>query len=300
MNQHTLKRSYTYKGNGLHTGQPVEMTLLPAPENNGIVFQRIDLNGDSFVEAKVENVSHTSRSTVLAKNGVEVGTTEHLLSALYGMGVDNALVQLNASELPILDGSAKPYADDITEDGLQDQRVERKYFTVTKPFSYKDEKSGAEIFVTPSDRLEIEVEVDYNSKVLGVQYADYHDGMDYAKEIAPNRTFCFFHELEPLLSHNLIKGGDLDNAIVIVEHPVPQETLDKMRLLFNAGDLKVTQGYLSNVQLHFSNECARHKLLDIIGDFALLGLPLRGKIVAKKSGHSINTKAVQALIYQLK
>lgn len=296
MKQHTLNKSYTYKGKGLHTGRSVEMTLLPAPDNHGLVFQRIDLEGLPKVEATADNVSQTARSTSLSKNGVEITTTEHLLSALYAMGVDNALIRLNSSELPILDGSAKYYAEDILSDGLIEQNTEREYFIVKTPFSYRDEKSGAQIDVLPSDKFEVELEVDYNSKVLGVQHAYFSQDMDYTKEIAPTRTFCFFHELEPLLKANLIKGGDLDNALVIVENPVSEELLLKVKTLFNLADLKVSQGYLSNVQPTFHNECARHKLLDIIGDFALLGLPLQGKIVATKSGHSINTKAVKALI----
>ncbi|MDD2595331.1 MAG: UDP-3-O-acyl-N-acetylglucosamine deacetylase [Bacteroidales bacterium] len=299
MNQHTLNQSYTFKGKGLHTGAEVQMTILPAPENHGIVFQRTDLGREIFVEAVSTNIARTARSTSLEKNGAEVITTEHLLAAMSGLGIDNALIRLNSAELPILDGSSRLYVDAFLADGLHRQSVERKYYTIDKPFHYKDEKSGSELIIEPSDELKICVEIDYNSRVLGLQRAEYDSSVDFAKEIAPSRTFCFFHELEFLLNNNLIKGGDMDNAIVIVEHEVSEDVLNRMKVIFNVDNLeRVPEGYLNNLKLHFPNECARHKLLDLIGDFALLGKPIKANIFAKKSGHNINTTVVKTLISQ--
>lgn len=288
--QQTLKQTYTFKGKGLHTGLQVTMNLHPAPENHGIKFQRTDLEGEPIMDAVVDYVTTTSRGTTLESGPIKISTIEHILSALSGLGVDNALIQLDAPEAPILDGSAKYYAEAICKDGLEEQNADRKYFEIKEKIYYKDEKTGAEITILPDDKFSIDLMIDFNSKVLGHQYARFTNETDYAAEIAPCRTFVFFHELEPLFKNNLIKGGDLQNAIVIVENQVPQEELDRLADLFHTPKLeRIPSGYLNHLELRFSNECARHKLLDVIGDFALIGFPIKGKIIANKSGHQINT-----------
>jgi UDP-3-O-[3-hydroxymyristoyl] N-acetylglucosamine deacetylase / 3-hydroxyacyl-[acyl-carrier-protein] dehydratase len=295
-NQKTIKKSYNFVGKGLHTGLQVNMTLLPSNPNTGIRFLRKDISNDSYIEAVADYVTYTERGTTLEKGEIRVSTIEHLLATFVGMGVDNAIVELNAPEAPILDGSAKPYVEAISKDGLEDQGVPRKYFVIKDRIDYKDPKSGAELTILPSDDYSIDVTIDYNSKVLGVQTAAFSKEVDFAKDIAPCRTFVFFHELEFLFKHNLIKGGDLENAIVIVEHPVPQEELDRMAALFNVSSIKrVPEGYLSNISLRFENECARHKLLDVIGDFALIGFRMKAKVVANKSGHGINTSVAKII-----
>lgn len=283
MKQHTLKKSYQFEGIGLHSGAMVSMTIEPAPDNYGIKFQRVDL-GEVFVNANAFNVSRTDRSTVLEQNGVRVGTTEHLLAAFVALGVDNALVKIDAPELPILDGSAKMYVNAILADGLQPQDEEREYFVVKKPFVWKDENSGSEIEIVPADDFQLTVDIDFNSKVMGLQSASFTPWTDFAKEIAPCRTFCFFHEIEPLLKAGLIQGGSLENALVIVEHRAEYQ------------GKTIEQGYMSSHPLLFPNECARHKLLDVLGDFALAGKPIKAHIRAKKPGHSINTRVIRFLL----
>ncbi len=283
MNQHTLNNSYQFDGVGLHTGANVSMTILPAPEDFGIQFQRVDL-GDVFIEANAFNVGRTERSTALEKNGAQVGTTEHLLAAFMALGVDNALVKIDAPELPILDGSAKVYTDAILADGLQQQEKDRKYFSVKEPFSWRDEKSGSEISITPADDFQLTVDIDFNSKVMGTQSASFSRSTNFAKEIAPCRTFCFYHEIEPLLKAGLIQGGSLENALVIVERQ--SEYQGKI----------IEPGYMSSRPLLFPNECARHKLLDVLGDFALAGRAMKAHIYAKKPGHTINTQIIRHLL----
>lgn len=272
------------------------MTVEPAPENHGIKFRRSDLGEPApLVEACVDYVSATSRGTTLDKNGVKVLTLEHLMGTLYGLDIDNVLITLDSPEVPILDGSAKYYADAFTADGLQEQSAPRKYLELTHKIVCRNE-SGSEMVVMPDDHFSVDVMVDFNSKVVGNQYARFESETDFAKDIAPCRTFVFFHELEPLLKNNLIKGGDLDNALVIVENPVPQEELDRLAKLFNVETLeRVPEGYLSHTSLRFQNECARHKLLDVLGDLALVGYPIKGKVIAYKSGHSINSTVSRAL-----
>ncbi len=294
--QKTLKKSYSFEGKGLHSGLSVKMTISPAPENTGIRFKREDLGGDVYIEAVVENVTHTQRSTTLERGEVRVQTIEHVLSTLYGMGVDNAIVSLNNYEVPIMDGSAKPFADAISRDGLEEQSALRKVFAVKEKIHFSDPKSGAELTILPADEFSIDLTIDYSSNVLGVQTAHYTDSVDYAREIAPCRTFVFFHELEFLFKNNMIRGGDVENAIVIVEHPVPQDELDRMVKLFNVDRVeRLPEGYLNNIVLRYPNECARHKLLDVIGDFSLIGYRIKGKVIAHKVGHKINTQ-VAALI----
>jgi len=298
MKQHTLKKEYTFEGKGLHTGAPVRMTVCPAPANHGIVFSREDMGGTP-VAADIRNLTTTDHSTCLKENGADVITTEHLMSAFSGLGIDNALVKLTARELPILDGSALPYVTAFGADGTSEQDAEREFITLEKEFTFTS--GDSKITFTPADTFSAEVEIVFPSKVIGHQKADFTPEMDYAKEIAPCRTFCFFHEIEFLLAHNLIKGGDIDNAIVVVENEVPQETLEKLKsIITNAPDLKrISTGYLNNLQLHFENECARHKLLDVIGDTALAGKPLLAHVSAYKPGHGANTAAVKALMAEI-
>ncbi len=299
--QNTLRKSYSFEGKGLHTGRMAKVTLNPAPADSGIVFRRIDISQDAIVEALACNVSNTARSTTISKGDLSVITIEHLLSALTGLGVDNAIIDIDNVEVPILDGSAKPYIDAILPDGLQEQEELRHYVELSSPVEIVDEKSGSRVLIEPADTPLFEVEVDFNSRVLGVQKASWDETVDYASQIGVCRTFVFFHEIEFLFNNNLVKGGDVDNAIVIVEHPVSQEQLDRMAHLFNIGSVTVNpDGYLSNLTLHFPNECARHKLLDLIGDLRLVGGFLKAKVSAYKSGHSINTRAARAVLDQIK
>ncbi len=268
------------------------MTLKPAPAGTGIVFLRTDLGASAYVRALAENVSSTARSTTISEGEVSVSTIEHIMSAFSGLGVDNAIVEIDNVEVPILDGSARLYAEAITRDGLKEQDAERKYVEITEEIEISDEKSGSCIRITPSETPSIDLTVDFGSKVLGVQKASWNPETDYAAQIAPCRTFVFFHEIEFLFQNNLVKGGDVDNAIVIVEHPVTQEQIDRLSALFNVPKLAISDnGYLNNLQLHFPNECGRHKLLDLIGDLRLSGGWLKAKVTAFKPGHSLNTRA---------
>lgn len=288
--QHTLKNKYTFEGKGLHTGRHVTMHLEPAPDNFGIKFKRVDIGEDAIIDACVDFVTTTARGTTLERGDVKISTLEHLMAALSGLGVDNALISIDAQEVPILDGSAKPYTDAICKDGLVEQSEDRKYIEFKEKILYKDERTGSEIIIMPDDHFSVDLMIDFNSKVVGNQYARLDDNTDFARDIAPCRTFVFFHELEPLFKNNLIKGGDLDNAIVIVEHPVPQEELDRLAAVFNTTSLeRAPEGYLNHLELRYQNECARHKLLDLIGDFSLVGNPIKAKVIAYKSGHGINT-----------
>ncbi len=294
--QHTLKCKYTFKGKGLHTGRNVTMVLEPAPAGHGIKFRRTDLGDDAVIDALVDYVTTTARGTTLEKGDVKISTLEHLMATFNGLGVDNALVSIDAQEVPILDGSAKPYVDAICKDGLEEQDAPRKYVEFKEKIVYKDEKSGSEIVIMPDDHFSVDLMIDFNSKVLGNQYSRLDETTDFAKDIAPCRTFVFFHELEPLFRNNLIKGGDLDNAIVIVEHPVPQEELDRLAGVFNTSSLeRAPEGYLNHLELRFQNECARHKLLDLMGDFSLVGAPIKAKVIAYKSGHRINTEVARVI-----
>ena len=294
--QQTLSRSFTFGGKGLHTGNIAKMTINPAPEDYGIRFRRTDMAEDAFIEAVAENVSATTRSTTLTVNGASVMTVEHLLSALTGMGIDNALIDIDNCEVPILDGSAKPYIDAIWKDGIVAQKAERKYIEIEKELVITSEKTGSSVVITPSDTPSYRVEIDFNSKVLGHQTAEWDPSTVYAEEIGTCRTFVFFHEIEYLFNNNLIKGGDVDNAIVIVENPVPDEQLQRLSELFNVPALqRCDNGYLNNLELRFPNECARHKLLDLIGDLRLAGGFLKANIRAVRPGHTINTNAAKAL-----
>jgi UDP-3-O-[3-hydroxymyristoyl] N-acetylglucosamine deacetylase/3-hydroxyacyl-[acyl-carrier-protein] dehydratase len=294
--QHTLQKPISIKGKGLHTGVDVELTLRSASNNHGYKFKRLDLEGQPVISAIAENVVDTSRGTTIEENGVRVSTVEHVLAALWGMGVDNALLEINGPEMPIMDGSSRFFVELIKEAGIIELDAVRKYFEVKERIVYADKSRGVEIALYPDDHFSIDVMIDYNSRTLGHQYATLNNMEDFEKEIAPCRTFVFLHELEPLLQHNLIKGGDLDNAIVIADKPVGQNELDRLSDLFNMPKIHIKpEGILNNLELHFNNEPARHKLLDIIGDFALVGKPIKGRIVATRPGHAANNQMARQL-----
>jgi UDP-3-O-[3-hydroxymyristoyl] N-acetylglucosamine deacetylase/3-hydroxyacyl-[acyl-carrier-protein] dehydratase len=297
--QQTLKKKYSFEGKGLHTGRYAHMTVCPAPENTGIIFIRTDAE-NATVAALAENVSNTTRSTTISQNGVSVSTIEHILSALTGMGVDNAFIEIDNIEVPILDGSAKPYIDAIWADGFVQQSEPRKYIEIKETVEVKNNEVGSIVRIEPAEEFSYDIKVDFNSKVLGVQHAVWNPSVVYAEEIGVCRTFVFFHEIEFLFNNGLVKGGDVDNAIVIVEHPVTDQQINKMSELFNIPALTVRDdGYLSNLQLRFPNECSRHKMLDLIGDLRLCGGFLKAKVTAEKAGHGINTTAAKAVRAQL-
>lgn len=294
MKQRTLKETYRFEGKGLHSGRFAHLCLKPAPPDSGIVFIRVDKG--LKVRALADNVSLTSRSTTISENGVSVSTIEHLMSALYGLGVDNAIVETDEVELPILDGSARPYVEAITSDGLLEQDAERRFIEFDSAVEYRDEKSGSWIKVTPADEPSFDVTIDFNSRVLGVQTAHWDLNTDYSGQIAPCRTFVFFHEIQLLATLGLVKGGDVENAIVIVEKPVSDRTLGRVAKTFKQPKLSVTpEGYLSNLTLRFPDECGRHKLLDAMGDLSLVGGYMKARVEAYKPGHAINTKAAKLI-----
>lgn len=293
--QQTLRKSYSFEGKGLHTGKVAKMTVGPAPVDTGIRFVRTDIGIDAIVDALAENVTSTARSTTISMGEASVSTIEHILSALTGMGVDNALIEIDNVEVPILDGSAKPYIDAIWHDGFEQQDAPRRYIQISEPVEITNEK-GSVVRIEPAEEFSYSIGIDFNSRVLGVQNAIWDDSILYAEEIGICRTFVFFHEIQFLFANNLVKGGDVDNAIVIVEHPVTEEQVNQMSALFNVPALEVREdGYLSNLQLRFPNECARHKLLDLIGDLRLCGGFLKAKVTAEKAGHGINTNAAKAV-----
>ena len=295
-NQHTVRKTYYFQGKGLHTGTYSHMKLMPAPADSGIRFRRSDLRSKPVIEALAENVSNTARSTTISAHEAVVVTIEHIMSVLTGLGVDNALIELDNIEVPILDGSARPYIEAILQDGLQDQGVPRQYISIPQTVEISDSHTGSWVKIEPADKPSADITVDFNSKILGVQSAHWDESVDYASEIGVCRTFVFFHEIEYLFRNNLIKGGDVDNAIVIVENPVSEEQLSSLQNLFNLPGLRPTaEGYLNNLQLHFPDECGRHKMLDLLGDLRLAGGFLNARITAYKPGHSINTKAAKAL-----
>ena len=297
MNQRTLKKNYSFKGKGLHTGKPVNMTVKPAPANTGVVFVRTDIPQSPVIEALACNVSKTDRSTSLCnKDGIAVFTVEHILSALTGLGVDNAIIELDNIEVPIMDGSARKYAVLIGKDGTVEQDAPRKFINIDKPIEITD-PNGAYVKIEPAEQADYDLTIDFGSHVLGVQRAHWDNDVDYISQIAPCRTFCFFHEVEFMLANNLIKGGDIYNAIVVMEKPISDKQLQMMRDKFEMPDLAVTpKGYLNNIKLHFANECGRHKMLDLIGDLRLCGGFLNAKVTAYKSGHTITPAAARAIL----
>lgn len=299
MRQQTLNKEYTFEGRGLHTGRYAHLAIFPGEENTGIRFLRTDLGVE--IPALASNVTRTDRSTTVSCGEASVVTIEHLMSALTGLGVDNALIKIDNEEVPILDGSAETYVRSIAPDGLKVQNAERRYIELSEEVEVRDDDTGSWVRITPSDHFSLEMTVDFGSRVLGVQQVGWDEKSDYIAQIAPCRTFCFFHELEYLASIGLVKGGDVDNAIVIVEHPVTSEQISRMCLLFGQPKLSVTeQGYLSNIKLHFPDECGRHKMLDLIGDMRLMGGFPKAKITAFKPGHKINSAAAAAAILKQK
>lgn len=277
MTQKTLNNTYSFEGKGLHTGTYAHMKVMPAPADTGIRFYRMDLENQPEVMAVAENVSNTSRSTTISVGEAQVVTIEHIMSALTGLGVDNARIELDNQEVPILNGSAEPYVQAFQADGLEDQGVPRQYITLPLAIEVSDPRTGSWVKIEPADALSAHISVDFNSPVLGIQQAHWDEQTDYAREIAPCRTFCFYKEIEPMLKGGLIKGGDLSNALVVTD-----------------------TGYMDNPVLHFPDECGRHKLLDLLGDFRLSGGYMNARITAFKPGHPINTKAAKAIRALLK
>ena len=289
--QKTLKGSSALCGKGLHTGLSLTVTSNPAPENSGYKIQRIDLENQPVIEAIAENVVDTQRGTVLGKGDVRVSTIEHGMSALYAMGIDNCLIQVNGPEFPILDGSASMYVDKINEIGIEEQNAPKDYYIIRHKIEIKDEESGSCITILPDEGFSLTTMCSFESKFINSQFATLDDMDAYATEIAPARTFVFVRDIEPLLKANLIKGGDMDNAIVIYERQTTQERLDQLADFLKVPRLDATKlGYIQHKPLVWENECTRHKLLDIIGDMALIGRPIKGRIIATRPGHTINNK----------
>lgn len=291
MKQMTLKGSFSLCGKGLHTGLSLTVTFNPAPENTGYKIQRIDLEGMPTIDAVAENVVDTQRGTVLGKGDVRVSTVEHGLAALYALGIDNCLIQVNGTEFPILDGSAAMYIDKINEVGIEELNAPKDWYVIRKKIEVKDEESGSCITILPDDEFSLTAMCSFNSKFINSQFATLDKVEDFSKEIAPARTFVFVRDIEPLLKASLIKGGDLDNAIVIYEKQISQEQLDKLADMLHVEHRDATElGYIQHKPLVWENECTRHKLLDIIGDMALIGKPIKGRIIATRPGHTINNK----------
>ena len=294
--QKTIKKDVSLKGVGLHTGKNVTLTFKPAPDNSGFAFKRVDLEGSPIIEADANYVTNTQRGTCLEKNGVTIQTSEHVLAALVGMDIDNAVIELDASEPPIMDGSSKFFIEALEEAGIVEQEKFREEYVVKDVISYIDEDSGSEIIVMPSDEYQVTTMVDFGTKVLGTQNATLKHVSDFKNEIADSRTFSFLHELETLLEHGLIKGGDLNNAIVYVDKDISTDTMERLKVAFNKEAIAVKpNGILDNLTLHYPNEAARHKLLDVLGDLALIGTRIRGKVIANKPGHFVNTQFAKKL-----
>ena len=290
-NQTTISKKISLSGVGLHTGKDVTLTFYPSEANSGYVFKRIDLENEPIIEADINYVTNTERGTCLNKDNVTIQTCEHVLASLVGLQIDNALIELNASEPPIMDGSSKFFVEALEKAGIQELEEKRKEFVVKNVISFKDENSGSEITIIPSEEYKVTTMVDFGTKILGTQNASIASLSDFKNDISNCRTFSFLHEIEMLLNKGLIKGGDLNNAIVYVDKPLSDSTMKKLKKAFNKDKIKVkSNGILDNLTLHYPNEAARHKLLDVIGDLALIGTKLRGKVIANKPGHYINTK----------
>lgn len=301
MKQRTLKSTFQVSGKGLHTGLQINATFNPAPTGHGYKFKRVDLPEAPIVDAVAENVIETQRGTVIAKGDVKISTIEHALAALYAAGIDNCLIELDAPEMPILDGSAIEYAEKIEEVGYEEQTEEKDFYIVKQKMEVVDENSGASLIALPDDDFSIETMIEFKSPVLSNQFAMLTSMDKFKTEIAASRTFVFVREVEPLVSNNLIKGGDLDNAIVIYDSPMSQETIDKLADLMGVPHKNVNElGYINNKPLVFDNEPARHKLLDVLGDIALIGRPLKGRIIAIKPGHSLNTTFAKKVRREIK
>ena len=294
--QKTIQKEISLSGVGIHTGNTVNMTLKPAPINHGYAFSRVDLEGSPTIEAKAEYVVNTQRGTNLERNGVQIQTSEHVLAAAVGLDIDNLLIEIDASEPPIMDGSSKYFVEALEKAGVQEQEADIQEYVVKEIISYKDEISGSEIILMPSDEYKVTAMVDFGTKILGTQNANLETISDFKKEIAAARTFSFLHEIEMLLENDLIKGGDLNNAIVYVDKELSEATMEKLKKAFKKDDITVqSNGILDNLNLHWANEAARHKLLDVIGDLALVGTRIKGKVIANKPGHLINTQFAKKL-----
>lgn len=294
--QKTIKNEISLTGVGLHTGKEVTMTFKPAPVNNGFTFVRVDLQGQPVIEADANYVVNTQRGTNLEKLGVKIQTPEHVLAAVVGCDLDNIIIELNASELPIMDGSSKYFVEAIEKAGIEEQDAQRNVYVVKEVISFTDEATGSEILVMPSDEYQVTAMVDFGTKVLGTQNATLKSLADFKEEIASSRTFSFLHELESLLENGLIKGGDLNNAIVYVDKEISESTMENLKKAFGKDEISVKpNGVLDNLTLHYPNEAARHKLLDVIGDLSLIGVRIQGKIIANKPGHFVNTQFAKKL-----
>jgi len=294
--QQTIKREVSLSGVGLHTGNTVSMTFKPAPIDHGFAFARVDLEGEPVIAAIAEYVVNTQRGTNLEKNGVQIQTSEHVLAAAVGLGIDNLLIEIDASEPPIMDGSSKFFIEALEKAGVVEQEADIKEYIVKDIISYRDEVTGSEIILMPSDKYEITTMVDFGTKILGTQNATLQNIDDFKEEIAAARTFSFLHEIEMLLENDLIKGGDLNNAIVYVDKELSDATMNRLKKAFKKEDIAVqSNGILDNLNLHWANEAARHKLLDVIGDLALTGIRIRGKVIANKPGHLVNTQFAKKL-----
>ena len=294
--QTTIAKEVSLIGVGLHTGKDVTLIFKPAEANNGYAFVRVDLEGSPIIEADASYVTNTQRGTCLEKNGVTIQTCEHVLAALVGLEIDNVYIELNASEPPIMDGSSKFFVEALESVGIVELDAKREEYIIKEVISYKDEESGSEITIIPSDEYQVTTMVDFGTKVLGTQNATLNNISDFKKEIADSRTFSFLHEIEMLLEHGLIKGGDLNNAIVYVDKELSPATMERLKVAFKKDNISVKpNGILDNLTLHHPNEAARHKLLDVIGDLALIGTRLKGKVIANKPGHFVNTQFAKKL-----
>lgn len=299
--QRTISREVSLSDVGLHTGKKVNLTFCPVKENFGIKFQRIDLEGQPIIEADVDYVTDIQRGTTLTKNGNSVSTIEHSLAALTGLGIDNCLIKIDSQEVPIMDGSSKPFIEILKKAGIKELGADKNYFVITEPIKFTIEDKGIELIALPDDHYNITSMIDYESPVLGKQFATLDKIEDFEEEIASSRTFCFLHELEFLAKHNLIKGGDLSNAIVVVDKVIEKERLDEIAKILNKPSVEVKEeGILDNIELRHANEPARHKLLDIVGDLTLVGRPIKGKIIASKPGHGPNTEFAKLIKKSIK
>ena len=299
--QHTVKKEITISGSGIHTGQAVNMTIKPAGANTGIHFKRIDLPGQPTVKADVDNVIETMRSTNIESKGARVNTIEHLMAAFTGMRVDNALVELDGDEVPILDGSSYPFVIALQKAGVEKQDAEKIYYTLDENIIFTDEEKNVEMIAIPDKQYRINTLIDFNSNVLGTQHATLRNINEFNNEISSSRTFCFFHELELLIDNDLIKGGDINNAIVVVDKPVTKESIKRVSKIFNKTDVHVTEGgILDNLELRYPNEPARHKLLDVVGDLALVGYNFKAHIIANRPGHSSNIQFAKKIKQHIK
>jgi UDP-3-0-acyl N-acetylglucosamine deacetylase len=298
--QHTIQSAVSISGTGIHTGIFVDMTLQPAEAGAGIKFCRIDLPDRPIIKADCDLVTDTSRGTTLEVDGVKVGTVEHILAALVGMGIDNVTIELTGPEVPIIDGSSQAFIDLIEKGGVLEQDAEKIWYTLDENIQMIDEKKRVDLMAIPASHFQVTTLIDFNSPILGTQHASLKTINDFKKEIAPCRTFCFLHELETLLEHNLIKGGDINNAIVVVDKPISEKEKNRLAKAFNREHIEVNEGYLDNLQLRFPNEPARHKLLDVVGDLALIGYPLKAHIIANRPGHSSNVEFARKIKQYIK